>query len=237
MPRFNHNLTFPQGDLSMRPPLLLTLIAALLAANTVQARLFWQTYGSVVSADDCGSSCTGNWNQDYFVPRHCWSCRYGLLSPCKTSCTTSPAIRMSPACNWRHPLYPGYCGIYGRCHYHRRDHVYHCHCGCGPVRPDYGPWRKCCHSRGGCHPGWGGSAYLPVLRPGGMLPNVEHSKFQVLGSLPIPGDELLASLDMGAASSANANDEALPGVLLPRVTPVEPPLPSLGLPPTESLTQ
>ena len=192
----------------MRPLVLLTLIAALLGANTAQARLFWQTYGSVVPADDCGSSCTWNWNQDYFVPRHCSSCRYGLFSPCKTSCTTSPA------CKWRHPLYPGYCGIYGPCHYGRRDHV--CHCGCGPAR----------------HGG-----YPPVLRPGDMLPNVERSKFQVLGSLPIPGDELLASLDMGAASSANANDEALPGVLLPRVTPVEPPLPSLGLPPTESLTQ
>jgi hypothetical protein len=81
--------------------------------------------------------------------------------------------------------------------------------------------------------------YLPVLRPDGMLPNVERSKFQVLGSLPIPGDELLASLDMGTASDANAdaNEEVLPGVLLPRVTPVERTLPSLGLPPTESLTQ
>ncbi|MCH7753046.1 MAG: hypothetical protein IH898_12955 [Planctomycetes bacterium] len=223
----------------MRPLVLLTLIAALLGANTAQARLFWQTYGSVVPADDCGSSCTWNWNQDYFVPRHCSSCRYGLLSPCKTSCTTSPA------CNWRHPLYPGYCGIYGPCHYGRRDHVYDCHCGCGPVRPSYGPWRHGCHPRHGCRPACGGCAtsgcYLPVLRPDGMLPNVERSKFQVLGSLPIPGDELLASLDMGAAANANAdanaNDEALPGVLLPRVTPVEPTLPSLGLPPTESLTQ
>ncbi len=196
----------------MRPLVLLTLIAALLGANTAQARLFWQTYGSVVPADDCGSSCTWNWNQDYFVPRHCSSCRYGLFSPCKTSRTTSPA------CKWRHPFYPGYCGIYGPCHYGRRDHVYDCHCGCGPVR--YG-------------------CYLPVLRPDGMLPNVERSKFQVLGSLPIPGDELLASLDMGTASDADAdaNEEALPGVLLPRVTPVERTLPSLGLPPTESLTQ
>ena len=222
VPRLNHNRTFSQGDLSMRLPVLLTFTVALLGANPAQARLFLQTYGSIVPNDGCGSSCTWNANQDFFVPRHCDSCRYGLFSPCKTSCTNSPA------CWWCHPLYPGYCGVYGPCHYHWRDHVYCCHCGCDPVRSDYRPWRKCCHGRHGshkrhgCRAGCGGCAthgsYPLVLRPGGMLPNVEPAEFQVLGSLPVPGDELLASVDM-SADDDQGDDGAMPGVLLPRVTP------------------
>ncbi len=215
----------------MRLPVLLTLIATLWGANPAQARLFWQTYGSIVPADGCGDGCTRNANQDYFVPRHCDSCRYGLFSPCKTSCTNSPA------CWWCHPLYPGYCGAYGPCHYHRRDHVHGCHCGCDPVRSDYGPWRKCRHGRHGCGTGCGGCAtygYSPlVLRPTGMLPNVEPAEFQVLGSLPVPGDELLASFDTTAAR--DADDFATPEVLQPRVSPAEPSLPSLGRPAPEIL--
>lgn len=65
------------------------------------------------------------------------------------------------------------------------------------------------------------------------MPNVEPSKFQILGSLPIPGDELLASMNITTSVEPNAESQDLPGVLLPRVTPTEPTLPSLGKPLSE----
>jgi hypothetical protein len=104
----------------------------------VNARLFWQTYGATVAtADGCG--CAWNINQDYFVPRHCDTGRYDLFSACKTAHTKSAA------CKYLHPLYCGYCTPYGPCRYRWRDHVYKCHCGCTPLRHEYGPWhfKKC----------------------------------------------------------------------------------------------
>ena len=229
LPPRKHSRTIP-----MRLPILPTITAALLGANIAQARLFWQNYGSIVPANGCEESCTRNANQDYFVPRHCDSCRYGLFSPCKTSCTNSPA------CWWRHPLYPGYCSIYGPCYFHRRDQVHCCHCGCDPVRSGYGPWKKCCHGRHrfhgrpGCAAGWSGCAthggYPLVLRSNGVLPNVEPADFEILGRLPAPGERLLASFDENGDQQTD-----LPGELLPRVPPAEPALPSLGRPASELL--
>ena len=134
----------------MRRIVILTLLTLLCLASTANARLFWQTYGSVVSSGD-GCGCTWNWNQDYFVPRHADSCRYGLFSPCKTSCTSSPA------CKWCHPIYQGYCSPYGPCHYCRKNCVYGVYCGCGPLCVD-GPYRsRCCclglYGRHHCRPG------------------------------------------------------------------------------------
>ena len=231
----------------MRLPLLLTIIVSLIGANTAQARLFWQTYGSIVPSVVNGEGCTRNANQDYFVPRHCDSCRYGLFSPCKKSCTNSPA------CWWCHPLYPGYCSVYGPCWFHRRDHVHCCYCGCDPVKPYYGPWRKCCHGhhehhgchllhswhrkhgcRSGCESYGGCGVSIPyhlVQRLSDALPNVEPPDFEVLGSLPVPGDELLASI----AVSTDEDPGELPGVTLPRTSASELTLPSLGRPATEHL--
>jgi len=215
----------------MRPLVLITLVATLLGASQAEARLFLQTYGSVMPADECGSGCTWNWNQDYFVPRHCDSCRYGLFSPCKTSCTNSPA------CHYCHALMPGYCSNYGPWHYCRRNHVYGCKCGCCPVETYCGPYRHGCGPGVGCHKRAccaGGLAVLPgMVEYGEPLANVEPPRFEILGSIPVQGDELLASLNM----AASAGSEELPGVLLPEATPVVKPLPSLGLPPTENPPQ
>jgi hypothetical protein len=77
-----------------------------------------------------------------------------------------------------------------------------------------------------------------ALRSGDMLPNVEPHEFQVLGSLPVPGDELLASFDVTTNDETTNDYEGdLPGELLPRVPSVEPTLPSLGRPATENLSQ
>lgn len=209
----------------MRPLVLITLVAALLGASQAEARLFLQTYGSVMPADPCGSCCTWNWNQDYFVPRYCNSCRYGLFSPCKTSCTTSPA------CHYCHALMPGYCSIYGSWHYCWRNHVYGHQCGCCPVETYCGPYRQGCGPGLGCHKRAccaGNSVPPELFEYGEPLANVEPSRFEILGNIPVQGDELLASLSMAASS------EELPGVLLPEVTPVVKPLPSLGLPPKEN---
>ncbi len=209
----------------MRPLILITLVAATLGAGRAEARLFLQTYGSVMPADPCGSSCTWNWNQDYFVPRYCSSCRYGLFSPCKTSCTTSPA------CHYCHALMPGYCSIYGSWHYCWRNHVYGHQCGCCPVETYCGPYRHGCGPGVGCHKRacCAGCVAPPrLIEYGEPLANVEPSRFEILGNIPVQGDELLASLSMASSS------EELPGVLLPQATPVEKPLPSLGLPPMEN---
>lgn len=177
---------------------LIALCLSLLSATTVEARLFWQTYGSTISADgSCGADCTWNSNQDYFVPRHSSSGRYGLFSPCKTSCTTSPA------CKRCHPDYPGYCGIYGACHYGWRNHVYKAYCGCAPVRACRVPWRNACDKTcesagcaGNCQ------AAAPYLQEGslGYLPNVESSQMVVLGSISAEGDGLLMNLDLASGA-------------------------------------
>jgi hypothetical protein len=121
----------------------LALIAALtmlLTPATADARLFWQTYGATVGVEDgCGGGCHWNLNQDYFVPRHCHSCQYGLFSACKVDHSRSAA------CRNLHPIYSGYCTPYGSCRYKWRDHVYKTYCGCTPLRCVYGPWhlKKC----------------------------------------------------------------------------------------------
>jgi hypothetical protein len=103
-------------------------------AGQADARLFWQTYGSTVETPE---GCQWNTNSDYFVPRHCDTCRYGLYSPCKKSCATSPACRRESA------VYPGYCSPYGCAHYCWRNHLYAHKCGCCPV-PYHGPMRPAC---------------------------------------------------------------------------------------------
>jgi hypothetical protein len=120
--------------------------ASLTADTTAHARLFWQTYGSTVPTAD---GCAWNVNSDYFVPRHCDSCRYDLFSPCKT------AHSLSPACKNLHPIYGGYCTPYGACHYRWRDHVYQKYCCCTPLRYVHGPWKleKCRKHCGGQHCG------------------------------------------------------------------------------------
>ncbi len=70
----------------------LALAISLTWASSVEARLFWQTYGSTVPSV-AGSDCTWNVNQEYFVPRHLSTGRYGLYSPCKSSRSNSPAYK------------------------------------------------------------------------------------------------------------------------------------------------
>ncbi len=186
----------------MRPFVFLVLIVSLSCPTTAEARLFWQTIGSVVSvggpgADgSCAKECTWNGNQDYFIPRYPSSCRYGLFSPCKVDRTTSPA------CVNSHPFYPGYCNIYTPCRYRWRNHVYRAHCGCTPLGPYRGPWR---HGRGGDCLGTGGTACGPggmppmpsclAIEPVGELPNVEAPQFLTLGSIPVEDNQLVSGLD------------------------------------------
>lgn len=196
------------------PILAISLAMSLALASTAEARLFWQTYGSIIPAAD-GSGCTWNWNQDYFVPRHQSSCRYGLFSPCKTSCTTSPA------CKWCHPWHQGYCSIYGPCHYRRRDRIYGCRCGCSPIADCFGRMQRCgalrpgcctastCGCGGGCCAegaccvaGTGYRCNAPTCCDGmctayeAPLYNVEPIGGAILGSIPVEGGDLLAQTDM-----------------------------------------
>lgn len=207
----------------MRSPALLSLFFCgwtTLCGWTTQAeaRLFTQTYGSVVPTADGG--CAWNTNSDYFVPRHCDTCRYGLYSPCKCDCTTSPACRRC------HALYPGYCSPYGCFHYCWRNHVYARKCGCCPVAY-HGPYRP------GCGPHL---CQRGVMCSGGMCPaegcmagdecqylaNVESTEFQILGSISLSGDPLLTSLQLGGPA---AGIPLLPGQTLPSELPVpQPPI-------------
>ncbi len=119
---------------------LIAALTTLLTPATADARLFWQTYGASVGTEGgCGAGCHWNLNQDYFVPRHCDSCQYGLFSACKVDHTRSAA------CKNLHPVYAGYCTPYGSCRYKWRDHVYKTYCGCTPLRCEHGPWhlKKC----------------------------------------------------------------------------------------------
>lgn len=223
----------------MRSKLILALILALGGFQQAQARLFWQTYGSIAEHPG-GCGCAWNSNQDFFVPRHCHSGRYGLFSPCKTSCTDSPA------CKHQHPLHPGYCTVYGPCHYCWRNHVYRCYCGCCGIHPYRcngvcahwcGPLRYGCGGccglcrRHRCHHGhcggcYGGSGYCHSEYPGDYpffqpAPNVEPAGVEVLGRLPVQGDELLASIGVNLDQPVTTEpNEASP----------EAPLPVFGLP-------
>ncbi len=220
----------------MRRTVLLSLLVSLFFGTPAEARLLWQTYGSVMPNDDgCGS--TWNWNQDYFVPRHASSGRYGLFSPCKTSRTTSPA------CKWCHPFYSGYCSIYGPCHYKRRDHVYKAYCGSSPQNI-YGPRRA---SGGGCRvPYRRGSgpvcgdaptcgettamcpmACRPMARTAYPLPNVEVPGLEILGSISVEGDGLLANIN---TSPLGEQEERV--LMGPKAVGLPELLNSLGLPGT-----
>ncbi len=197
----------------MRLPILLVLCLSLVSVSTANARLFWQTYGSTISSGE-GGECTWNSNQDYFIPRHTSSCRYGLFSPCKKSRTNSPA------CVTCHPLYPGYCGIYGSCHYAWRNHVYQAYCGCcTPVQSGRGPWRidrgcqkNCCEASSYCQ------SEMPRMasEARGYLPNIEPPEFAVLGSISVEGDGLLANLDLTPAEESDEDRVFLgPSTIIP----------------------
>ena len=194
----------------MRTLLLLTATFTVSLVPVAEARLFWQTFGSVTPAGD-GTECTWNSNQDYFVPRHGHSCRYGLFSPCKTSCTSSPAAKLC------HPLYPGYCTVYGPCRYCWRNHVYRCYCGCCPLRPYkcgfFRPYRcPCCYGcRRGCGPTMMADCYVggaPLYPHQGWTTNMEGVGLHVLGGLPIQGDELLASVNLDLAGQQETQPKA-----------------------------
>jgi hypothetical protein len=195
------------------------LSAALLTvcSRSAEGRLFWQTYGATTPTAD---GCTWNANSDYFVPRHCDSGRYDLLSPCKTSRYTSPA------CRRLHPLYEGYCSPYAGWHYIHRDHLYARRCGCTPLAEQYGPWRldRCKH--GLCRHrlvlrdsiNCRGEACLPadfaadsLCVAGGAclcndLPNVEPMGVEKIGALPLAlvgfsGGGMGSGMGMGAAGA------------------------------------
>ncbi len=188
---------------------LVALCISLLSATTAEARLFWQTYGSTIpSGEGCGAGGTWNWNQDYFVPRYPSSGHYGLFSPCKTSRTTSPACWQS------HPFHPGYCNIYSGCRYRWRNHVYGAYCGCTPIEVYRGPWRTGC-GKGSCLPHQASCCQAAPCEQGcfeytagsaaiGYLPNVESSGLEILGSISVEGDGLLANIDL---TPADAPDE------------------------------
>lgn len=164
----------------------LTLAISLTLMAPAEARLFWHTYGSTIPSED-GCGCTWNWNQDYFVPRHPTSCRYGMYSDCKVSRSTSSA------CRYSHPFYAGYCNIYGPCHYRRRNHVYSAYCGCSPLQicPSNGYGTSvstgCCVAGNGCDSG--------CYEPEAPLYNVESSQLDILGSIPVEGGDLLTRTD------------------------------------------
>ncbi len=243
----------------MRSPALLSLLLlcgwTMLCgwATQAEARLFWQTHGSVVPTADGG--CAWNTNSDYFVPRHCDSCRYGLFSPCKCSCTTSPACRRC------HALYLGYCSPYGCFHYCWRNHIYARKCGCcpvaycGPYRPGCGPHLLCQHGcRGGmcaagpiCPTNICADGLYPMegcFADRGMpgeecqyLANVESAEFQILGSISLAGDPLLTSLQLGdPAGIPLLPAQALPGQTLPSELPVpQPAIPKIPVDPQSPL--
>jgi hypothetical protein len=206
--------------------------AALTATPAAYGRLFWQTYGSTVPTAD---GCAWNLDSDYFVPRHCDSCRYDLFSPCKT------AHSVSPACWHLHPVYGGYCTPYGSCHYHWRDHVYKKYCCCTPLRYAHGPWKlEKCHKHcwdkhcGGLHGTCGGASSGCVVSDfdascgdvgpqscgdgaccdefAGALYNVEPIGGELLGDIAaLPASMMGAS----GAGMMGAAGQSLPGFTMP----------------------
>lgn len=199
----------------------LALAISLTLTTAAEARLFWQTYGSTIPAAD-GSGCTWNWNQDYFVPRYPSSGRYGMYSPCKTSCSNSAA------CRYCHPFYPGYCNIYGPCHYRRRNHVYAAYCGCTPLQTcsnkccDTANTMSCC-TASGCSEGYCSTPEAPLY-------NVEGSQFVMLGSIPVEGGDLLSRTDLSQLGGEQLLLQSQDASSLLQG------LPSLGLPTSGMLT-
>lgn len=235
---------FPQRNIAaVAPPenspmrsLALAAVAAVsfAAPPAAQARLFWQTYGSTVATAD---GCAWNLSSDYFVPRHCDSCRYGLFSPCKT------AHSISPACWHLHPVYGGYCTPYASCHYRWRDHVYKKYCCCSPLRYVHGPWKleKCrkhcgalhggCGSLGGgCAGGYGGVGPFANC-PAGTCPSTGDCSCcgEYAGALmnvePL-GGETLGEIAAMPANMVGASGAGLMG----GASPTLPPLPALPMP-------
>jgi hypothetical protein len=220
-----------------------SLAGSLLAGGHAHARLFRQTYGATVPTAD---GCAWNINQDYFVPRHCDSCRYGLYSPCKT------AHSLSPACRHLHPLYCGYCTPYGACRYRWRDHIYKKYCGCTPLACTYGPWKldRCrkhagcqgtncgaetcggaCPAGGPCNNAWpadaaefaGYGAYAEVAE----LPNIESMEMETLGAIDALGPAAAAGGNaMGAMGAMGLMSRPAGAMNLPSASPA-PPLPAL----------
>jgi hypothetical protein len=222
--------------LPMRLSVWLALAGVLVPANSTQARLFRQTYGATVPTADGGS--VWNINQDYFVPRHCDSCRYDLFSACKQSHTRSPA------CKYLHPVYEGYCTPYGPCRYKWRDHVYKKYCGSTPLRHTYGGWhlekcrkhslvtRKDCACdgvwRAGNHPVGGQLAMDNGYDAGefaahGMYADdagfayVESMEVETLGTLAAAGEvaAMMPGASSASAPAASASPAPFPMGLLP----------------------
>jgi hypothetical protein len=206
----------------MRLSVLFAAALALVPAASAHARLFRQTYGATVPTAD---GCAWNINQDYFVPRHCDSCRYDLFSACKTGHTRSPA------CRHLHPVHEGYCTPYGACRYRWRDHVYKKYCGCTPLRHTYGPWKlEKCRKHGGCTAdGCAGVscdfaadefATCEECAAYGWPPNLESMELETLGSLetvPTVGPTVMptSASAVGPSSAQMAAPDPLPLGILP----------------------
>ncbi len=190
----------------------LVLAISLALASTVEARLFWQTFGSTSPTADGGSSW--NSNQDYFVPRHPSSGGYGLFSSCK-----SGSMGPSAASMYSHPMYPGYSGIYGPLHYNLRNHVYAAYCGSSSIQST---------GNGSCA-GFGNvcSVYEEPVAP---LHNVEPAGLEILGSIPIESNGLLSQADLSQLGNLGSGGEQM--LLQPQQNPLEllQGLPGLSLP-------
>lgn len=190
----------------MRCAAIAAVLASMHCASVAEGRLFYQTYGAAVAAP--GGSCAWNVNQDYFVPRHCDSGRYGLFSSCKTSHTSSAACRRG------HPIYHGYCSPFGACHYLWRNHVYKAHCSaCGLAT---------CSACGlATHVAANSPSHHTVHVPGAAT--LEPFGIEVLGTIRVDSDDAVASVSdtVAAHESAHGGYEELR-------------LPSLGKPPEDA---
>jgi hypothetical protein len=215
----------PVGLAMLRSLILPVVLSLVAACGRAEARLFWQTYGATVAnADGCG--CAWNVNQDYFVPRHCHTGRYGLFGGCKSAST------ISPACKNLHPVYAGYCTPYGPCRYIWRDHVYKTFCGCDPLSRHYGPWhlKPCCkHDFVRKHACWEAACCLgvsPTIERGShaapealYLCNVEPFGGELLGSISALTVGPVASGPAATAPSATSQPLPPPLNLTPHTTP------------------
>jgi hypothetical protein len=211
----------------LRSLILPVVLAWVAACERADARLFWQTYGATVATSD-GCGCAWNVNQDYFVPRHCHTGRYGLFSACKSAHTTSPA------CKNLHPVYAGYCTPYGPCRYKWRDHVYKTYCGCGPLKNHLAAWhlRPCgkhplvlkhVYDEAACCPG----EPLAVVQDLHAMPGGRHSL--CLCNVEPFGGEILGSISALTAAPMAASP-AVPG----SAAAAQPALPQLNLTPNST---
>jgi len=180
----------------MRFAALFLMLSALLGTTPAEARSFLHLYGSTTPQNAGGNGCSWNWNQDFFVPRHSTSCRYGLFSSCQAPRTTS-----SSACRWCHRFFPGYCSVYGACHYAWRNRVYRIRCGCSPVGTR-------CGGTSGCSTGILLGGEPPFVS---LLPNVDLGGFEILGSIPSEEDSLTTGLGLGGIDGIGASLPGLPG--------------------------